>query len=118
MIPGEKNLQKNKEWKTEDYKKLEKIRVKQWFRESAAEEKKSDSNKAPLIPTGINTKTYGGERLHNLNKPHGFDGHCDDEEYSSTQSERTPNDDRSVAMNPNNQACKSSMDNRSVQMNR
>lgn len=117
MIPGEKRSEK-KESKNEDYKIWEKIREKHLSQESVNEEKKSDPNKAPLFPTGNNIKTYGGERLHNLNKPHGYDGHCDDEEYSSTRSERTPNDDRSVAMNPNNQACKSSMDNRSVQMNR
>lgn len=118
MIPGDYESEVTKQWKIEQSKKWEKIRKEQRSRESAAEEKRSDSNKMPLIPTGNNSKICSSEKLHNLMKSYGFGGDYDDEEYPSTHSERSPNDDRSDSMNPNNNSYKASMDNRSMQMNR
>ncbi|MGV8108952.1 hypothetical protein [Methanospirillum sp.] len=118
MIPGEKKSRKNNEQKIEDSKIWEKIREEHRSRVSATEEKKSDPDKAPLLPTCVNQQIPTSEMLHNLIKSYGYSGDCDDEDYSNTGSGRTPNDDRSDSMNPNNSSYWASVRNHAVQMSR
>lgn len=50
-------------------------------------------------------------------KPQSKQGKVEDEDDDYFEGSRSPNDDRSDSMNPNNDAYQASMDNRSDQMN-
>lgn len=71
--------------------------------------------------TGRELKSYKGElpasAFKKEEKPQSKQGKVEDDDDDYSESGRSPNDDRSDSLNPNNDASQASMDNRSDQMN-
>ncbi|MGV8109620.1 hypothetical protein [Methanospirillum sp.] len=118
MIPGKKKIEINSLLDVDETKKSEEFRSNFRSQSSNLKEENPKKNKVPLLPTCKNQQMYTGKVIHNIMKAYGLSRNCNDDNYSTSYSGRTPNNDCSDSMNPNNHSNKASMDNLSVQLNR